>query len=87
MTLQGRVSHENFNCRQMYEVLDIIRCFDPSFVNEKNLDQDFVDVQARIKPSAHTVSLSALKSELSKYRTEAQGSRRGFQPHRLGGLD
>lgn len=58
----------------MYEVLDIIRCFDPSFVNEKKLDEDFVDMLARIKPIAHTMSLSALKSELSKYRTEAQGA-------------
>ena len=72
--MTGNVAQENFDCSAMYELLDVVRCFDPSFANEHEIEDEWVDKLARVKPIADAIDMSKLKEELGAYRAAARGS-------------
>lgn len=71
--LNGRVQQDNFNCKEMYKVLDAISCYDPSFVDERDVDEEWVDKLTIVKPIAEHINLGKLKEELAIYRAAAKG--------------
>ncbi|KAL3894691.1 MAG: hypothetical protein SGPRY_013739, partial [Prymnesium sp.] len=71
--LNGPVQQDTFNCEEMYKVLEVIRCFDPSFVHERDVDEDWVDKLTIVKPIAEHINKGKLKEELAIYRAAAKG--------------